>query len=991
MPIAALFDINLDGEDSGYEAANSESLSLKLRDPSAASTVLFQVYDPAGPNPELGIAANPPFASKGAPTLTLVGATSGQAVSPTTVAGAVTCAMPGTGSDSWIVRCVVNGGRRELPNGTTVVDPTLIYERGIFIPTAYGTRKVVLTERTQFEPHGWAGALADHMEAGTAGSPVDLVDLIDDEIIEWTESQTFSGSLVLGTVQNEAVPSSPHAVTLGASVTRLNLFGVDASVTINGATPGRMVLVHIAAGTKTFGGTFYRPGDVDWIAGLRASFWIVGSDDGAWRISETHPLYLPPAPAALLRTVRSRFSEDVCVTDFMTPAQIADANNGTRLFDHQPAIQAAIDWLLFGSLGSGGYVRGRLRLPAGILRIDRTVHINYGAAYRSMIFEGEGVLRGGEHGMLGTCIEATFGDAPAISVTAGLDVLIKSMSVVGLNTTHVLGIILGAGAMSHLDASAWVDPALPAVASSRYAPYAGIAIDPYCGPQPTPHYPDVPFPDGFNGGGFPQYNKPPSRNISIEDVNIQGFVVAIALQACDFDGSGDFVHINRVSAYYNTFIWSWGNSQARANTVTDCTFQAFHTAFATTIHGHRTGNPQISVQGCSFEIGMQLFEINNLGYGIGPNFLGCFAEAMYRIGVCNGVSQNAGGLAFRNCEFGFSWWDRYGVPTWVLEMEGSMQITFEHVFFYMTAFCRGFASFRCSGSALVQEPGRQLQFNGLQTQAPEIVGIHEKCAFNGTLGLVLSLGSTSLDRFSVNTGYMHNLDSGALLGIGALFTEQATAPRNVCAPVYAKKLKSLVTGNDPGVDVAWPIVAYNVATVVSTVGRIVTITIAGLTTAGLMHTGGDVGDVFVAHVSQGVAWVVKSRTGTQLTLEAMSGFDKDGALLTPVVPGLLLYAINCRRYALTAVLYGDITTGSPVVTNVILGNGGPPVLADIVTVDDYLYVDSDVDQIINPIDGSARLASFDDGANTLTFAGNFFITQTRRRFLIFVRPAMPNT
>ena len=169
MPIAALFDINLDGEDSGYEATNEESLSLTLRDPSAASTVLFQVYDPSGPNPTLGIAANPPRASKGAPTLTLVGATSGQAVSPTTGAGAVTCEMPETGGHSWIVRCVVNGGRRSLPNGSSVVDTSLIFERGIYIPASVGLRKVVITERTQFEADGWAGVLADLVDTELGG------------------------------------------------------------------------------------------------------------------------------------------------------------------------------------------------------------------------------------------------------------------------------------------------------------------------------------------------------------------------------------------------------------------------------------------------------------------------------------------------------------------------------------------------------------------------------------------------------------------------------------------------------------------------------------------------------------------------------------------------------------------------------------------------------------------------------------------------------
>jgi hypothetical protein len=713
----------------------------------------------------------------------------------------------------------------------------------------------------------------------------------------------------------------------------------------------------------------------------RAMHELITSVDGLDR-------YQPPGMGAVIRSISSRLSDDVHVADFMTAAQIADANNGTRLYDMQPAIQKAVDWLVWFSLGVGGYVRGRLRVGAGILRIDRPVQLNYGFAYRSIIFEGEGVLRGGEHGMTGTAIVATFGDAPAIAVSGGLDVVIKQMAIVGINAAHILSVINGVAAMSHLQPTAWVDPALPASASSRYAPYAGIAIDPYAGPQPVVHYPDVDFPPEFSDIEF-QYGKLPSGNITIEDVRIDGFVVAVALQPSDYDGNGDFVHLTRVAMWFNVYGLSWGNSQGRAITMTDCTTAFLHTVIATTVHGKRTGNPQITLTGCAFMTGIQVFEVMNLGYGVGPSFTGCFAEAMYMLGKCNGQSQSAGGLTFNNCEFGFSWWLRYGVPTWFLEMEGSMQVIFNTVRFY-TASLRGFLNLRCAGSALLGEPARQLQFNDCQSDFDAFAALHEKCAHNATLGVTVSLGSTSVDRYSFRSGWVSNLDAGTDFGFGVLYTEQITAARNVGAPAYAKRLKSLTTGNDPGVDVAWRISAYNVATVISTVGRVVTITIAGITTASLMHGGGDVGDVFVSAASQGSAWVVKSRTGTQLTLEAMSGFDKDGALLTPVVPGLLLYAINCRRYALGAVLYGDIAAGSPVVTNVILGNGGPPVLADIVTVDDYLYVDSDVDQIINPTDGSARLASFDDGANTLTFAGGFFITQTRRRFLIFVRPAMPN-
>jgi hypothetical protein len=987
MPIAALFDINLDGEDRGYEASNSEVLSIKLRDPSLASTVLFQVFDPAGVNPELGIGANPPRASKDAPTLTLVGATSGQAVSPTSVSAAVAVTLPGSGTASWIIRCLVNGGMRQLPNGSTVFDPALIYERGVYIPTVYGTRKPVATETAQFEIEGWAGALADHMEAGTAGMPVDLVDLIDGEVIEWAASQKFSGSLVLGTTQLQAVNSSPLAVVLGANVTRLYLFDGDADISsISGASDGRLVHVHVVSGIKRFTGHL-RPGNTSFIAGARESFWLIG-DGGDWIISATRPWFTPQAPGARQRLIGDRLAAEVHVSDWMTPAMIADANSGTKLFDMQPVIQAAIDWLLWESMGVSGSVRGRLRLPAGILRIDRTIHLNYGTAYRSLIFEGEGILRGGEHGQTGTAIFATFGDAPAIAVTQCLDTVIKQMAIVGIGAAHVLG-LSNTPAMSHLEPEAWVDPALPASANSRYAPYAAIAIDPYYGAEPVVHYPDVPFPPGFGGGGVPQYGKGPSTNITVEDVRIDGFVVGVVLQP-NADGSGDFVHLNRVAVWFAVYGFSWGNSQARVCSMSDCTFAFLHTGFTSSTHGNRAGHPGITVTSCHWMTGIQIFECMNFGYGNGPCLIGCFAEAMYRLGKCNGQSQDSCGMTFRSCEFGFSYWEQYGCPTWILEMEGPIQVVFDSTKFYNTSSVRGYLGFRAAAN-VTGEPARSLQFNGCEVLAVELTDtLPEKCAVNGTAGLVVAEGSTSIDRFSIHLGYVSNLDTNALLGYGVLYTEQMVAARKHCAPVYAKKLKALGSGFDPGIDVAWGVYPLSITTVVSTVLRIITITIAGVTTSSLAHTGGDVGDVLMGYVT-GAAYVVKSRTGTTLVLEAMNGFDKDGALLTPVVPGVnLLYPINCRRYAIEAVLYGDITSGSAVVSNLTLGNGNAPVLEDIVVADDHLYVDQNVDQCLDPTDGSARLVSFNTGARTMTFAGNFKYTATRRRFGIFVRPAMPN-
>lgn len=176
---SALFDVNADGGNQGFQATNAQVLTLRLRQqpPIGVNTLLFQVFDPAGFNPLLGIAANPPRASKSAPTLTIVGATAGQAVSPVSVDGSVNVTLPGTGSHSWIVRCVVNGGMKTLPSGDQVVDPTLIVERGIWIPTVLGARKVVCTETRQFSDGGWADALTDLPDFIVADHTIPLIKL----------------------------------------------------------------------------------------------------------------------------------------------------------------------------------------------------------------------------------------------------------------------------------------------------------------------------------------------------------------------------------------------------------------------------------------------------------------------------------------------------------------------------------------------------------------------------------------------------------------------------------------------------------------------------------------------------------------------------------------------------------------------------------------------------------------------------------------------
>lgn len=175
MP-SPLFDINADGSDQGYVATLSEALAFKLRSPSVGiSKVLFQVFSAAGFDPsQPDFAKNPPRASDGAPELTLdngAGST-GQSVQAATPASEVTSAAPASGAHSYIVRCVLNGGKSIGPKGQLIDDPSLIHERMIAVPNVGGVRKIVATERTQFSDDGWAepfNALVDSPGGGGGG------------------------------------------------------------------------------------------------------------------------------------------------------------------------------------------------------------------------------------------------------------------------------------------------------------------------------------------------------------------------------------------------------------------------------------------------------------------------------------------------------------------------------------------------------------------------------------------------------------------------------------------------------------------------------------------------------------------------------------------------------------------------------------------------------------------------------------------------------
>lgn len=172
----ALFTINGDDSDQGFEATPGQTLELRLKQLPVAgvSSVLYQVFS-VGFEPSLGIAGNPPLQSPGAPLLTLEGATTGSAVAPVGLDGIVTCTLPevddvlpGADGDvtvalghAWIIRCIVDGGFGALPDGRTGPRPELVHERLVCLRDEAGCRDIVRSETTQQTADGWALAFRE--------------------------------------------------------------------------------------------------------------------------------------------------------------------------------------------------------------------------------------------------------------------------------------------------------------------------------------------------------------------------------------------------------------------------------------------------------------------------------------------------------------------------------------------------------------------------------------------------------------------------------------------------------------------------------------------------------------------------------------------------------------------------------------------------------------------------------------------------------------
>lgn len=315
--------------------------------------------------------------------------------------------------------------------------------------------------------------------------------------------------------------------------------------------------------------------------------------------------------------------------------------------DDTAAIQKAIDYAIYGN--AGDYNRSVhteshpavVFFPQGRYRITDTLHVGYGTTFThcSLIGEMDQVFPG---------IIATFNDRPAIAVQGVRSVRITGLHVSGVNLPWLQ--IYGENVKNRAERSAWAGPNLAPGGLSRYAPYAGIAIDPYSGPQPPGGYPAVRYP-GFLGS-VAQYNKNFSSRVMIDKCHISGFAVGVVIQPGQADGNGDYVSISNSELPHNIIAFACGNAQARCSNFVNNVAAQCHTVFDTLTFGQQRGNISGEISGCEFSYCYQIFNIS-LSFSHAAAVSSCYAEALYRLGKISAGASSVHPIKFEACHFEF--------------------------------------------------------------------------------------------------------------------------------------------------------------------------------------------------------------------------------------------------------------------------------------------------------------------------------------------------
>lgn len=655
------------------------------------------------------------------------------------------------------------------------------------------------------------------------------------------------------------------------------------------------------------------------------------------------------------------------------------------------AIQAAIDFAIYRA---GFLNRPNVTIPAGTYIISKTIQLGYGETLHGIQLSGAGMNRGSSaYG--GTVLQATFSNQPAINVQGGRMVVIKDLSVYGLLVNWINSNALGQSAdfipqtdplIDDTDPANWVDSSLDANQDSRYAPYAGIAIDAYSGSQPTPHYPDLTFPSFSGVSG--QYNKAPSSNTRIENVYIYGFNTGVVVKPSGADGNGDFTQLS--NCLIDSCKWgvSVAHTQSRNVDLQNVAFAFCYACLTSNTHGLQNGKFGGALVDCSAGACIELFKFGSMTIGGPITATNFYAEAIWRLGDYIENASNAPPLKFIGGEFSFGLQNnRRGIPATV--MGPSSQVT--HVVFDGCTF-NNFPSV-----VMFDENGAEFP-NCLFHPDSRETGVshpYQAYAHNCLLGGLVIPGLASA-RCDGTNFFFFNLDTASIVSNAQITRDYRFTNRPYCVPLHTGQV--MPTGADFR-DILHPPQYQGFAWDKSYSGSVVSTSLSGTTLTVVLPSipgsyydlyGMNPGDVWLDQDSNTV-FFVRSRTGTTVIGEAQNNYKLVSSVNT--VQGYTtnvgyLYAVSSRFYTPSSAVYGDFEFDSNTITNVERSDSYAGFLSTDIVAGDRFFVDEVFDLPIQA--NSANVTAVDGTAKTITFGGGALTTQARRRLPWFIRSGPSN-
>ena len=657
----------------------------------------------------------------------------------------------------------------------------------------------------------------------------------------------------------------------------------------------------------------------------------------------------------------------------------------TGVADSTAAIQAAIDYAIYTSK------RGPVFLDGQKFKTSDTIHLGYGETFHSVGLVGFGYdYRNFSNVFVGTSLIPTFSDRPCINIQGARGTYVRGITCYGKLFPYIQDTLLGVPTQTSIDDTDrlnWNDPAFPLAVDNRYAPYAGITVDAYCGVRPVTSYPDVVYPVGYVGAQS-QYGKAFSSGVLIEDVHICGFNTGFVNQPCDADGNGDFTNLRRVIVSHCKFGVSVGNSQSRNLAMSQMTMESVHTCVTNNQHGRRIGKFSGVIQDLSVQSVIQIFDFLNTTHAGPLEFTNFYGESMWRIGDCPPATTVENSIRFSQSQFAFnSQTDFRGVPATILRMFGSNSVDVAFIGCDFSYF-KGAASFE--GIPL---------FDGCRFRDQDFGSARPSYAYAAYNFLCGGLAMKNWDpgdlphrlQFQPN-----NIDTGAA-HTSSLRTGESYkfGQRRFGIPLYVRTTQpngdrhrgaSLVPQGK-----GWPI-DKAVLSSCTLVNRVLTLTFTALADFTANIAGLLPGDVLYDEVT-GTVFFIRSRTTTTVIAEQQNNYKANGVnwqTLTSV--GLTtgyFYAGNSRFFTLDYSLLGTLTAASPTITAAGRDDGYSGFLASGLTVGDAIFTDTDKNRVFP--ENFNLVTARDDAARTITINGNAPYSITRHPLPFWIRVPVANS